>query len=159
MSKDYIGYEALADAALRSIVREALKRTAQKGLLGSHHFYITFKTHDPGVDIPDFLMERYPDEMTIVLQNQFFGLKVTADAFEVGLSFQKFPATLVIPFAAITAFEDRGVSFGLQFRNATPRPRAEATDKSASSALSTPEQEPDADSNSQVVSLNKFRKK
>src|SRR5215831_8444505 len=119
MAKDFIGYEALADRALRGVVREALKRVQKQGLIGSHHFYITFKTHDPGVEIPDFLKERYPDEMTIVLQNQFSGLHVSEDAFEVTLSFQKLPATLFVPFSALTAFVDPAVQFGLQFKNST----------------------------------------
>jgi len=128
MAKDLIGYEALADKAMRSIVKEALKQTEKRGLLGSHHFYLTFKTRDPGVEIPDFLLERYPEEMTIVLQNQFWGLKVSEDQFEVGLTFQKLPTTLVIPFAALTAFVDPSVQFGLQFRNGSaakkvPAPR------------------------------------
>src|SRR4030095_11418697 len=99
MAKDLIGYEALADKALRSVVKEALKRTEKQGLLGPHHFYLTFRTHDPGVEIPDFLRERYPEEMTIVLQNQFWGLKVDEDQFEVGLTFQQLPALLIISFA------------------------------------------------------------
>ena len=119
MAKDLIGYEALADKALRSVVKDALKRTEKQGLLGAHHFYLTFRTRDPGVDIPEFLLERYPEEMTIVLQNQFWGLKVGEDQFEVGLTFQKLPATLVIPFAALTAFVDPSVQFGLQFRNSS----------------------------------------
>ena len=97
MSKDYIGYEALTDAALRGVVREALRRVEKQGLVGSHHFYLTFKTHFPGVDIPDFLKEQYPDEMTIVLQHQFWGLKVEDDHFEVTLTFRKLPAELVDP--------------------------------------------------------------
>src|SRR5215510_2061553 len=129
MAKDLIGYEALADKALRSVVKEALKRTEKQGLIGNHHFYLTFKTRDPVVEIPDFLLERYPEEMTIVLQNQFWGLKVREDEFEVGLTFQKMPTTLVIPFAALTAFVDPSVQFGLQFRNSTaakkvPAPQA-----------------------------------
>ena len=97
MAKDFIGYDNLVDRALRSVVRDALTRILKQGLIGSHHFYLTFKTHDPGVDIPDFLRERYPDEMTIVLQNQYSGLKVDSEKFEVTLSFQKFPARLVVP--------------------------------------------------------------
>jgi hypothetical protein len=133
MAKDLIGYEALADKALRSVVKEALRRVEKQGLLGAHHFYLTFKTHDPGVEIPDFLLERYPEEMTIVLQNQFWGLKVGEDQFEVGLTFQKVPATLVIPFAALTAFVDPSVQFGLQFRNSSaakgaPAPRDASMD-------------------------------
>lgn len=117
MAKDYIGYQALTDAALRSVVRDALRRIEKQGLIGSHHFYITFKTHFPGVDIPDFLKEQYADEMTIILQHQFWGLKVLEDHFEVALSFRKLPATLVIPFPALTAFFDPGVQFGLQFKS------------------------------------------
>lgn len=170
MAKDLIGYEALTDAALRGVAREALRRVETKGLLGSHHFYLTFKTHGPGVEIPDFLKERYPDEMTIVLQNQFWGLKVTDDAFEVTLTFQKLPTTLYVPFAAMTAFVDPSVQFGLQFKNATAAQAAQAGDKEApkpaeapSAAASAPKEvtrdEPSEPSQPQVVSLDKFRKK
>ena len=116
MAKDYIGYKALTDAALRGVVRDALRRAEKQGLIGAHHFRLTFKTHFPGVEIPDFLLEQYPDEMMIILQHQFWGLKVKDDQFEVTLSFRKVPATLTIPFAALTAFVDPGVQFGLQFR-------------------------------------------
>ncbi len=126
MAKDHIGYEALADRALRSVVKEALKRTEKQGLIGQHHFYLTFRTKDPGVEIPEFLLERYPEEMTIVLQNQYWGLKVGEEAFEVGLTFQKMPTTLVIPFAALTAFVDPSVQFGLQFRNSSTAKTAPA---------------------------------
>jgi len=174
MAKDYIGYEALADRALRSVVKEALKHTEKQGgrLLASHHFYLTFKTHDPGVDIPEFLKERYPDEMTIVLQNQFWGLKVGEDSFEVGLTFQKLPATLVIPFAALTAFVDPGVQFGLQFRNSSAQQALPATkerlpaEQPGAKLPASPAPEPPAASSNpaegtapQVVSLEKFRKK
>jgi hypothetical protein len=166
MAKDYIGYEALADRALRSVVKEALKRAEKQGLIGGHHFYLTFKTHDPGVEIPEFLKERYPDEMTIVLQNQFWGLKVGDEGFEVGLTFQKLPATLVIPFAALTAFVDPGVQFGLQFRNssaqqtlpgATEKPAAEKPASKVPAAVPAPE--PTETDGPQIVSLDKFRKK
>ena len=181
MTKDYIGYEALADRALRSVVREALQRVEKQGLIGNHHFYVTFKTHDPGVDIPEFLKERYPDEMTIVLQNQFWGLKTGETSFEVTLSFQKLPATLTIPYDALTAFHDPGVHFGLQFRNATAsvQPgaareipagggaaapatlpnggKAPAAEKQAEAG--EPGDKPAAESGPQVVSLDKFRKK
>src|ERR1700747_755734 len=109
MTKDFIGYDNLVDRALRGVVREALMRIQKQGLMGGHPFYLTFKTHDPGVDMPDFLRERYPDEMTIVLQNQYSGLKVSSNGFEVRLSFQKIPARLVVPFAALTGFADPGV--------------------------------------------------
>ena len=143
MAKDFIGYEALTDHALRGVVREALKRVQKQGLIGSHHFYLTFKTQDPGVEIPDFLKKRYPDEITIVLQNQFSGLNVTEDSFEVTLSFQKLPARLFVPFAAMTGFADPSVQFGLQFKNATaaqsPAPdRRHATGRTAPTATGTP---------------------
>jgi uncharacterized protein len=186
MAKDLIGYEALADKAMRSIVKEALKKTEKQGLLGSHHFYLTFKTKDPGVEIPEFLLERYPEEMTIVLQNQYWGLKVREDEFEVGLTFQKMPTTLVIPFAALTAFVDPSVQFGLQFRNSSaakkvpapqratkeapkpPVPREAPKDASVEtlSARKAAKDAPEADqppekpaSGPQVVSFDKFRKK
>jgi hypothetical protein len=169
MAKDFIGYEALTDRALRSVVKEALKRVQKQGLIGSHHFYVTFKTHDPGVEIPDFLKERYPDDMTIVLQNQFSGLKVTEDGFEVTLGFQKLPATLAVPFAALTGFVDPAVQFGLQFKNATAAQNAAAPaakespqageSPSAPAAPSETAKPPEASDKSQVVSLDKFRKK
>jgi hypothetical protein len=170
MAKDLIGYEALTDRALRSVVKEALKRVQKQGLIGSHHFYLTFKTHDPGVDIPDFLKERYPDEMTIVLQNQYSGLKVDDDGFEVTLGFQKLPATLAIPFAALTGFVDPAVQFGLQFKNATaaqnagPAGAKETPQPGQLTAQPAPAQAEnvkplEASEKSQVVSLDKFRKK
>jgi hypothetical protein len=167
MAKDLIGYDLLVDTAIRSVVREALRKVAKTGLLGSHHFYLTFKTHDPGVDIPDFLKERYPDEMTIVLQNQFWGLKVDDDRFEVTLTFQKLPATLVIPFAAMTAFNDPGAQFGLQFRNSSAAPPALAPARAPEAAATpaapaAPPAEPpppEKTEEAQVVSLDKFRKK
>ena len=166
MAKDFIGYENLVDQALRQVVRNALARVQKQGMIGSHHFYVTFKTHDPGVEVPDFLRERYPDEMTIVLQNQYSGLDVTDEKFEVMLSFQKLPTTIVVPFAAVTGFADPAVQFGLQFKNAT------AAQQAANAAPSTPAQTqslPSPDEtpasterpaeNPQVVSLDRFRKK
>src|SRR5258707_11704607 len=117
MAKDFIGYQALTDSALRGVVRDALRRIEKSGLIGAHHFYLTFKTHAEGVDIPEFLKEQYPDEMTIIIQHQYWALKVKDDYFEVTLTFKKLPAPLHIPFAALTAFFDPGVQFGLQFRS------------------------------------------
>ena len=164
MTKDLIGYDLLVDAAIRSVVKEALKRVEKQGLLGNHHFFITFKTQAPGVWVPDFLKERYPDELTIVLQNQYWGLKVEEDSFEVTLTFQKLPATLTVPFAALTAFNDPGAQFGLQFRNSSapapasaPGQPAQATPAPEAPAAGETDQQPEADA--QVVSLDKFRKK
>jgi len=165
MAKDFIGYENLVDQALRQVVRNALLRVQKQGLIGSHHFYVTFKTHDPGVEVPDFLRERYPDEMTIVLQNQYSGLDVTDEKFQVMLSFQKLPTTIVVAFAAVTGFADPAVQFGLQFKNATKQQtagEASATPAQTESSASPDQTQPSTEKtgeNPQVVSLDKFRKK
>src|SRR5580704_8787749 len=138
MTKDFIGYRALTDAALRGVVREALKRAEKQGLIGAHHFRLTFKTHFPGVEIPDFLREQYPEEMTIIIQHQFWGLKVKENHFEVTLTFRKIPATLAIPFHALTAFVDPGVQFGLQFQPEETE-GGKAADVPAIAAVSPPE--------------------
>jgi len=156
MAKDYIGYQALTDAALRGVVRDALARVEKQGLIASHHFYVTFKTHFAGVDIPDFLREQYPDEMTIILQHQFWGLTVKDDYFEVTLTFKKVPATLHIPFAALTAFADPGVQFGLQFKEAAGNENALAPPAAMPTAIPP---KPDKPAPGEVVSLDSFRKK
>lgn len=113
-----IPYDEIVQEALRAVVGRVLGEIEVSGgnLPGNHHFYITFKTAAPGVDIPKHLRERFPDEMTIVLQNKFWDLTVDEDQFSVGLSFNQMPAKLVIPFSAITAFVDPAVDFGLQFQ-------------------------------------------
>src|ERR1700744_5157904 len=167
MPKDFIGYQALTDAALRSVVREALRRVEKQGLIGTHHFFLTFKTHFPGLEIPDFLREQYPDEMTIILQHQFSGLRVKEHHFEVTLTFRKLPATLVIPYEALTAFFDPGVQFGLQFRGAEgdampgvapkmPPPVPEQTREKGGEPPPAPAEKP---APGEVVSLDSFRKK
>lgn len=115
-----IPYDEIVQEALRAVVGRVLGQVERDGgaLPGNHHFYITFKTGAPGVDIPASLAERFPDEMTIVLQNKFWDLKVTDRGFSVGLSFNQIPSKLVIPFSAITAFVDPAVDFGLQFQAA-----------------------------------------
>jgi hypothetical protein len=173
MAKDFIGYQALTDAALRGVVREALRRIEKSGLIGAHHFYLTFKTHADGVDIPDFLREQYPDEMTIIIQHQYWALKVKDDFFEVTLTFKKLPAPLHIPFSALTAFFDPGVQFGLQFRTEGDKPAAgpgpvavpagqgsngEAEDN-ASEEAEEPVAKPEKSVPGEVVSLDSFRKK
>ena len=113
-----IPYDEIVQEALRAVVGRVLGEIEHQGggLPGNHHFYITFKTGAPGVTIPTHLRERFPDEMTIVLQNKFWDLSVRDDGFTVGLSFNQIPAKLSIPFAAITAFVDPAVDFGLQFQ-------------------------------------------
>ena len=108
-----IPYDEIVQDALRAVVGRVLGQVEKDGLPGGHHFYITFKTHAPGVDIPRHLTERYPDEMTIVIQNRYWDLHVSAVGFEVGLSFNQIGSRLVIPFAAITAFHDPAVDFAL----------------------------------------------
>jgi hypothetical protein len=169
MAKDYIGYQGLTDAALRSVVRDALRRVEKQGLIGSHHFCITFKTYFPGVEIPDFLREQYPDEMMIILQHQYSGLRVKDDHFQVMLSFKKIPATLTVPFAALTQFVDPGVQFGLQFQgtdaaDGSKKPPALSGAKPAPLAGPKPVPEPAHEAEkpsapAEVVSLDAFRKK
>jgi len=115
-----IPYDEIVQEALRAVVGRVLGSVERSGgtLPGNHHFYITFKTGAPGVQIPQHLKERFPDEMTIVLQNKFWDLAVDEHGFQVGLSFNQIPAKLMIPFAAITAFVDPAVDFGLQFQAA-----------------------------------------
>ncbi len=112
-----IPYDEIVQEALRAVVGRVLGEVASAGgLPGSHHFYITFKTQAPGVDIPDHLIARFPDEMTIVLEHRYWDLSVRDDGFSVGLSFNQVGSMLHIPFAAITAFVDPSVDFGLQFQ-------------------------------------------
>ena len=112
---DHIRYDLLTQQALRGVVRSVLTEAAKKGLPGDHHFYIAFDTRAPGVNIPDRLRAQYPEEMTIILQHQFWDMKVGEEGFEVGLSFGGVPAKLAVPFAAVKGFFDPSVQFGLQF--------------------------------------------
>lgn len=110
-----IPYDEIVQEALRAVVGRVLGEVERGGLPGEHHFYITFKTRAPGVDIPDHLIARFPDEMTIVIQNRYWDLKVEDNRFQVGLSFNQISSMLHIPFAAITSFVDPAVDFSLQF--------------------------------------------
>ena len=114
-----IPYDEIVQDALRAVVGRVLGQVASNGgLPGDHHFYITFKTQAAGVDIPKRLVERFPDEMTIVIQHRFWDLTVDASRFSVGLSFNQIPSTLIIPFSAITGFHDPAVNFELRFQAA-----------------------------------------
>jgi len=115
MSTDHIRYDVLAQEALRGVVRKVLSEVAKAGLPGEHHFYIAFDTGAAGVRISSKLRDRYPNEMTFVLQHQFWDLNVTDPAFEVGLSFDGAPERLLVPFSALRGFFDPTVQFGLQF--------------------------------------------
>ena len=156
MVQDLFDYSQMVETALRAVVREALARAAQDGLRGAHHFYVSFRTDVPGVALPDYLLNKYPEEMTIVLQHQFWGLQVGDQEFSVTLSFQNRPEQLIIPFAAVTSFADPSVKFGLQFEVPAVRPRntaALAVNVSAEEAPKPPRQA------AEIVTLDKFRKK
>ncbi len=117
LPEDKIGYAELIDNAMRGVVRDTLERVAENGLPGDHHCYISFKTHFPGVQMADYLRERYPEEMTIVLQHQFWDLTVSDDFFSVSLSFNRTRENLLVPYDALTAFADPSIKFGLQFQH------------------------------------------
>ena len=151
-----IPYDEIVQEALRAVVGRVLGEVEATGRLpGEHHFYITFKTAAAGVDIPRHLQERFPDEMTIVIQNRFWDLKVAEDGFEVGLSFNQAPARLVIPFSAITGFVDPAVNFALQFQA--------QVDESGLQSHDAAENDPPAadavEDGSNVVSVDFSRKK
>ncbi len=160
MTKDLMGYDKLVEDALRGAMVAALRQAAEQGLSGDHHFYISFRTDDPGVDIGDQLKATHPEEMTIVLQHQYWDLEVGDQAFSVALSFNRARQTLTVPYRAVTAFADPSVKFGLQFQGggvagvAAPRidpaepPAPDDTADSAPSQLTA-----------DVVALDSFRKK
>lgn len=150
-------YDEWTQDALRQVVVSALRHVAAEGLPGGHHFYITFKTTYPGVNIPDRLKAQYPEEMTIVLQHQFHGLSVdNGGILSVGLSFSGIPTTLVIPIAAITSFADPEVRFGLQFHVDTPEPVkvADIPEPQGDDVPARPTDQP-----ADVVSLDAFRRR
>ncbi len=157
---DFVAYEKLIDGALRAVVRETLSHVVAHGLPGSHHLYLTFKTGFAGVEIPELLRAQHPEEMTIVLQHQYWGLEVAEESFAVSLSFNRAPQRLVIPFAALTRFADPGVNFGLQFQG-TAEASTEAAQPAGPSAETPkasepPEPEP---AEGKVITLDSFRKK
>lgn len=176
MTTDHIRYDLLAQDALRGLVRRVLTDAAKSGLPSDHHFSITFLTGDEGVRMSPRLREQFPQEMTIILQHQFWDLKVTDTAFEVGLSFSGIPEKLTVPFAAIKSFFDPSVQFGLQFEileveqdNASTETPAEPGEReSASVTAMPPPAETSKDDNDgptddkpsgEVVRLDRFRKK
>ena len=170
--QDLMHYEAMAQDALRGVVRSALKRAASPaGLPGAHHFYITFKTDAPGVSAPPDLLAKYPDEMTIVLQHQYKDLAPGETFFTVTLKFGGQPKRLSVPYAAVTRFYDPSVQFLLQFEAAEPpesepaadAPQALPTAKPRKAKAPTPEAGADGPDDGgdgpKVVSLDQFRKK
>ncbi|MEM8662887.1 MAG: SspB family protein [Pseudomonadota bacterium] len=178
MADDLIRYDVLVQDALRGVVRKVLREVADGGLPGEHHFYIAFDTTAPGVRLSSRLRQQHPEEMTVVLQHQFWDLAVTDHTFEVGLSFGGVPERLLIPFAAVKGFFDPSVQFGLQFdpSGAQTQPKtgdgenapttlpalaaapAEVPEEVAPEAEETAEDKP-ASEGAEVVSLDAFRKK
>jgi len=157
MAEDLFRYDLMVENALRGVVRDALRRAVEHGLPGNHHFYLTFKTRAPGVEIPPYLIERYPDEMTIVLQYQYWNLEVEDQRFSVMLSFNDVRERLLVPFEALTGFADPSVQFGLQFQegNASDSGDSDPDPSPPTGGGDTP-----ADGSSgEVVSLDHFRKK
>jgi hypothetical protein len=186
MPVDHIRYDILTQEALRGVVRTILADAAKNGLPGEHHFYISFNTCSEGVRLSPRMLTQYPQEMTVVLQHQFWDLTVSDEAFEVGLSFGGIPERLVIPFAAIKGFFDPSVQFGLQFeemieaaqaqddgavssqQQGLPRPPAEHKTRSSSLAAVPTPANPEPSSTpdganpaggGEVVRLDRFRKK
>ena len=186
--QDLMGYEAMAQEALRGVVKAALKRAAAPGgLPGQHHFYITFKTRGPGVSVPPELSERYPDEMTIVLQHQYWDLAPGETFFAITLKFGGQPKKLSVPYAAVTRFYDPSVQFLLQFESGgveqtaqigppaepqllptrprkapSPAARAKRNDDAEGEGDAADESQavtPPAGDEPKIVSLDQFRKK
>jgi hypothetical protein len=177
MATDHIRYDVLARDALRGVLRRVLTDAAAHGLPGEHHFFITFLSRAEGVKLSPRLLAQYPEEMTIILQHQFWDLEVSEDRFEVGLSFGGIPERLTVPFSAIKSFFDPSVQFGLQFEpidgavasdapaatNLPAAPAALAVPAPVSAvpaAASEPAEEPAKPSEgAEVVRLDRFRKK
>jgi hypothetical protein len=174
MATDQIRYDVLARDALRGVLRRVLTDAAEHGLPGEHHFYITFLSTAEGVKLSPRLLSQYPQEMTVILQHQFWDLVVTEDRFEVGLSFGGIPERLVVPFSAIKSFFDPSVQFGLQFETADLSAPDTASDDAPQATpavasadptpLPTSSESSDDESDkphegAEVVRLDRFRKK
>jgi uncharacterized protein len=185
MATDLIRYDLLVQDALRSVVRKVLSDTARSGLIGEHHFNIAFKTQAAGVVVPAAVKQRFPDEMSIILQHEFWDLVVREDAFEVSLNFSRKPERLTVPFDSITGFTDPSVPFGFKLepraaqpaaspapaagrqqaptpppapaKPALPKPPAQAT--AAAKPAQRAEKPAEPEGEAKVVSIDAFRKK
>jgi uncharacterized protein len=172
MAESWLRYDRMVEHALRTVVRKALDEAAQRGLPGEHHFYITFHTDRAGVGIADWLRQQYPQEMTIILQHQFWDLTVEEERFAVTLSFGGRHERLTVPLDSVTRFADPSVKFGLQFEaaeeesQAKPSTASPAPGAKASKAPEAPAPTPasaaasdDSSKSAEVVTLDSFRKK
>jgi hypothetical protein len=170
---DHIRYDLLTQQALRGVLRQVLADAAKKGLPGEHHFYISFDTRADGVRLSERMKQQYPEQMTVILQHQFWDLSVSDTGFEVGLSFGGIPEKLVVPFEAVKGFFDPSVQFGLQFEevsaegeaapaqpsNAAPGPAMAPAAVQPAAPAPVPAHEPKPAAGAEVVSLDRFRKK
>ena len=169
MSVEPIDYLDLTRKALRGVMSESLTHAAEQGLVGEQHFFITFRTNLRGVVMPDWLLEKYPEEMTIVVQHEYWDLAVMPDRFSIGLSFSNRSVTLVVPFAAVKTFADPSVNFQLEIppggleqeEGAVPSTSADGGGDAIEEVVDTPEDGNDTaePSEATVVSLDAFRKK
>jgi hypothetical protein len=171
MATDHIRYDVLARDALRGVLRRVLTDAAEHGLPGEHHFFITFLSTADGVKLSPRLLAQYPEEMTVILQHQFWDLVVTDDRFEVGLSFGGIPERLVVPFTSIKSFFDPSVQFGLQFEAseaaeapaaslpAPPAPPVSSSVRPAPAAATENDEPSKPGEGAEVVRLDRFRKK
>ncbi|MBH63768.1 MAG: hypothetical protein CL569_15235 [Alphaproteobacteria bacterium] len=167
MTKDLMGYNQIVENALKGVAREALSRAADVGLPGDHHFYITYKTDAPGVHVPQSLREQYPEEITIVIQHQFWDLIIDEDMFSVTLSFGGRKEHLEVPFGAITGFADPSVQFGLQFKAEQTSINENLHDRDDDLPAAVPDDDLEdipvsvdtSDASADVVVLDRFRKK
>ena len=160
MTDSIIKYDELVQAALIGVVRDILIDTAEHGLPGEHHFYITFQTNHPGVNIPAYLKERYEEDMTIVLQNQFWDLFIDDEHFEISLSFNRNKELLYVPFDALLGFFDPSVDFGLHFNSDDEAP-VELVEKEdiTTSPIVEKKVVEDTDEKDNIVAMDTFRKK
>jgi len=158
VAQDLYQYDKMVERALRGVVRDALARLAQEGPRGAHHFYVGFATQAPGVVLPESLRSRYPEEMTIVLQHQFWDLEIGEDAFSVSLTFQKQLERLTIPFAAIRSFVDPSVNFTLVFDGPPVAPEPVGSLPAPTTTEAEPLTESDRPA-ADVVTLDSFRKR
>jgi hypothetical protein len=172
---DTIDYPGMIDSAMRNVVREALIHVDKFGLPGDHHFFISFQTNYPGVSISPQLKSRYPEEITIVVQHQFWDLKITDKLFSIMLSFNNIPEKLVVPFDALTAFADPSIKFGLQFHGKKPARSAADGEEAVACPVTgknghekppmaafeeeEPTDEAEAANDTKVISLESFRKR
>jgi hypothetical protein len=166
MRRERIEYGRMVESALRTVVRDVLLRLVEDGVGPPHHFYITFRTGAPGVEIAEFLRDRYPQDMTIVLQHQYWDLEVDDLGFSVTLSFNDTMQRLRIPFTALKVFADPGVEFGLQFTIEDDQPDQPAPAEPSRLLAgpprpvdTSPGDAHDGQGGAEIVTLDRFRKK